>query len=45
MPDKFLYNFLFQAIQFSLTVLIQIIQISISTDCVYTQLNVKSVIY
>ena len=33
--------FLLQAIQFSQTVLIQLIQFSISTDFVYTQLNVK----
>ena len=37
--------FLFQAIQFSQTVLIQTIQFSISTDLVYTQLNVKTVLY
>ena len=35
-------TFLFQAIQFSQTV---IIQFSISTDFIYTQLNVKSVLY
>ena len=35
-------TFLFQAIQFSQTVLIQL---SISTDFVYTQLNVKTVLY
>ena len=34
--------FLFQAIQFSRAVLIQL---SISTDFVYTQLNVKTVLY
>ena len=38
-------TFLFQAIQFSLAVLIQLIQFSISTDFVYTQLNVKTVQY
>ena len=37
--------FLFQAIQLSQTVLIQIIQFSISTYFVYTQLNVKTVLY
>ena len=37
--------FLFQAIQFSQAVLIQLIQFSISTDFVYTQLNVKTVLY
>ena len=37
-------TFLFQAIQFSQTILIQIIQFSMSTDFVYTQLNVKTVI-
>ena len=34
-----------QAFQFSQTVLIQLIQFSISTDFVYTQLNVKAVQY
>ena len=38
-------TFLLQAIQFSQAVLIQIIQFSISTDLVYTQLNVKTVLY
>ena len=38
-------TFLFQAIQFSQTVLIQLIQISISIDFVYTELNVKTVLY
>ena len=37
--------FLYQAIQFIQTVLIQLIQFSISTDFVYTQLNVKTVLY
>ena len=36
--------FLFQAIQFSQAVFIQLIQFSISIDFVYTQLNVKTVI-
>ena len=36
---------LFQAIQFSQTVLIQLIQFSISKKFVYTQLNVKTVLY
>ena len=36
---------LFQAIQFSQTVLIQPIQFSISIDLVYTQLNTKTVLY
>ena len=38
-------TFLFQAIQFIQTVLIQLIQFNISIDFVYTQLNVKTVIY
>ena len=38
-------TFLFQAIQFSQTVLIKTIQFSISIDCVYTQLNVQTVLY
>ena len=38
-------TFLFQAIQFSQTVLIQTIQFSISIDFVYTQSNVKTVLY
>ena len=38
-------TFLFQAIQFIQTVLIQLIQFSISTDFVYTQLSVKTVLY
>ena len=38
-------TFLFQAIQFSQAVLIPPIQFSISTDFVYTQLNVKTVLY
>ena len=39
-------TFLYQAIQFIQAVLIQIIQFSIlvSTDLVYTQLNVKTVL-
>ena len=37
-------NILFQAIQFSQAILIQLIQFSISTDFVYTQLNVKTVL-
>ena len=36
---------LFQAFQFGQAVLIQLIQFSISTDFVYTQLNVKTVLY
>ena len=36
---------LFQAIQFSQTVLIQPIQFSINIDFVYTQLNVKIVLF
>ena len=39
------YEFLFQTIQFIQTVLIQLIQFSISTYCIYTQLNVKTVLY
>ncbi len=38
-------TFLFQAIQFSQAVLIQLIQFSISIDFVYTQLNVQTVLY
>ena len=38
-------TFLFQAIQLIQTILIQLIQFSISTNIVYTQLNVKTVIY
>ena len=38
-------TFLYQNIQFIQTVLIQLIQFSISTDFVYTQLNVKTVLY
>ena len=37
-------TFLFRAIQFSQAVLIPLIQFSISTDFVYTQLNVKTVL-
>ena len=36
-------TFLFRAIQFSQAVPIQLIQFSISTDFVYTQLHVKTV--
>ena len=38
-------TFLFQAIQFSQADLIQLIQFSIGSDFVYTQLNVKTVLY
>ena len=38
-------TFLFLSIQFSQTVLIQTIQFCISIDFVYTQLNVKTVLY
>ena len=38
-------TFLFQAIRFSQAVLIQLIQFSISTDFIYPQLNVKTVLY
>ena len=38
-------TFLFQAIQFIQTVLIQLIQFSIRTDFVYTQLDIKTVLY
>ena len=38
-------TFLFQAIQFMKAVPIQQIQFSISTDFVYTQLNVKTGLY
>ena len=38
-------TFLFQATQFIQTVLIQLIQFSISIDFVYSQLNVKTVLY
>ncbi len=36
---------IFQAIKFIQTVLIQLIQFSISTGFVYTQLNVETVLY
>ena len=38
-------SFLFQSIQFIQTVLIQLIQFSISIDFLYTQLNVKTFLY
>ena len=38
-------TFLFQRIQSNQAVLIQLIQFCISTDFVYTQLNVKTVLY
>ena len=38
-------TFLFQATQFIQTVLIQLIQFSISSNFVPTQLNVKTVLY
>ena len=38
-------TFLFKTIQFSQSVLIQLIQFSMITDFVYTQLNVKTVQY
>ena len=38
-------KYLFQSIQFIQAVLIQLIQFSISTDFVYTQLNVKTDLY
>ena len=38
-------TFLFEAIQFTQAVLIQLIKFSISTDFVYTQLNVKKVLF
>ena len=38
-------TFLFQANQFNQTVLIQTIQFRISMDFVYTQLNVKKVLF
>ena len=41
-PEK---AFLFQYIPFTQAVLIQFIQFSISTDFVYTQLNVKTVVH
>ena len=41
----FLKPFLFQAIQFSQTVLIKVIQSRISNVFVYTQLNVKTVYF
>ena len=37
--------FLFQTIQFIQTVLSQLIQFSVSTDFVNTQVNVKKVLY
>ncbi len=38
-------TFLFLAIQFNQTILIQTIQFSISIDFVHTQLNVKTVLF
>ena len=38
-------TFLFQAIQFSQTVLIKPIQFNLNIDFVYEQLNVKTVLY
>ena len=38
-------TFLFQAVRFSQALLIELIQFSITTDFVYTQLNVKTVLY
>ena len=38
-------TFQFLAIQFSQAVLIQLIQFSISTDFLYSRLNVKTVLY
>ena len=38
-------TFLFQAIHFSQTVLNQLIQFSMSTDFVYSQSSVKTVLY
>ena len=47
MPNPFLYkeSVLFQTIQFSQTVLIQIIRFSINIVYVYTQLNFKTVLF
>ena len=45
MSTQFNCQKLFQAIQFIQTVLIQLIQFSISTDFVYTDLNVKTILY
>ena len=47
MSTQFDYEktFLFPPIQFIQTVLIQLIQFSVSTDFLYTKLNVKTVIY
>ena len=39
------FSISFPAIHFSQPVLIQLIQFSISTDFIYTQLNVKTVLY
>ena len=39
MSTQFVKNILFQTIQFSQGALIHLIQLSISTDFVYTQLN------
>ena len=38
-------TFLFQAIQFSQVVLVQLIHFSMSIDFVYTQLNAKTYLY
>ena len=45
MSTQFVKKFLFQAIQFSQTILIQTILLSISIDFLHTQLNVKTVLY
>ena len=42
---QLLKTFLFQAIQFIQTVLIQLIKFSISTGFVYVQLNVKTFLF
>ena len=44
-PSLIVKTFLFQAIQFIQTVLIQLIQFRMSRDFVYTQLNAKTVPY
>ena len=43
--DQLSKTFLFQATQFSQTVLIEIIQFSISIGFVYTQSNVKTILF
>ena len=45
MSTEFVKTYLFQTIQFIQKVLIQLIQFILSTNFVYTQLNVKIALY